>query len=369
MEEVEDKIKIIHSGSVDTFSAVVVTICFSIGLLHLLMMFFLGFHKFPMTAVMLGHGVCIFYVALWRLCMFVSAQFNDFWGYALISWCYGWKTGEIWALGMANTLNAIMSLAYFRLMRKAWFRDLRLYHIGKDAVAWFIFVLLLIFCTAATVLSMSYAGAFLVDNSNCLAVGSGEKRDMLSALWLALCVCLPSLVAVSFFFAGTTYLTLLNNRSKDSVLRIGSSSPTESVLAHLKTIQIALKYKILSWFCTNFVDIFWLIYYPLSNNSFTDGEFYLASAQLVTLQNLTDFMVNLNFFILPRMGYRNGIRELLRRCCTSEGTISEGPVSAESESRSTSKTRYTKTIILRESVSSLEVELNESLLQTKSDFL
>jgi len=89
----------------------------------------------------------------------------------------------------------------------------------------------------------------------------------------------------------------------------------------------------------------------------------------VTLQNLTDFIVNLNFFILPRMGYRDGIRELLRRSCTSEGTISEGPVSSESESRSTSKTRYTKTIILRDSVSALEVELNESLIQTKSDFL
>jgi len=165
---------------------------------------------------------------------------------------------------MANIFNAIVSLIYFRLMSKAWFGDLRLYQVGKDAVAWFIFVLLLIFCTAAAVRSMSYAGAFLVNNSNCLAAGSSQKQDMLSALWLALCVCLPSLVAVSFFLAGTTYLTLLNHRSNDSALRIGSSSTTEFILAaHLKNIRVALKYLIVSWFCTNSLDIFWMIYYPL----------------------------------------------------------------------------------------------------------
>jgi len=265
-----------------------------------------------------------------------------------------------------------MSLIYFRLMRKAWFGDLRVYQVGKDAVAWFIFVLLLIFCTAATVTSMSYAGAFLVNNSSCLAAGSSQKRDMLSALWHALCVCLPSVLAVSFFLAATIYLTLLNHRSKDSELRIASSNPTESILAHLKNIQVALKWLIVSWFCTNSLDIFLLIYYPLSNNSFTDAEYYLASAQLVTLQNLTDFIVNLNFFILPRMGYREGISELLTRCCRS---TSERPLFAEIDSTlttCTSTTRSTKTIILRKSISANTtqgVELNESLLESKSDIV
>merc|ERR1719513_432135 len=219
---------------------------------------------------------------------------------------------------------------------------------------------------------MSYAGAFLVDNSNCLAAGSSQRRNMLSALWLELCVCLPSLVAVSFFLAGTTYLTLLNHRSKDSELRSGSSSQTEFVLAaHLKKIQVALKYLIVSWFCTNSLDIFWMIYYPLSKNSFTDGEYYLASAQLVTLQNLTDFIVNLNFFILPRMGYLEGIIELLTRCCRS----TSGTLFAEIDSTSitpTSTTRSTTTFNLRKSISANTtqgVELNESLLESKSNIV
>jgi len=367
MEEVEGKIEFIHSSWEYTFAAVAVTIGFSIGLLHVLIMFFMGFHKLPMTGVLLGHGMCIFFVALWRMCMLLSAQFDGFWGYTLVNWCYWLKSGEIWALGMANTFNAILSLVYFRLMRKAWFRDLGLYQIGKDLVAWYIFVLLLIFCTAATVTSMSYAGAFLVNNSNCLAAGSSQKRNMLSALWHALCVCLPSLLAVSFFLAATIYLALLNHRSKDSELRIGSSNPTESILAHLKNIQVALKWLIVSWFCTNSLDIFLLIYYPLSNNSFTDAEYYLASAQLVTLQNLTDFIINLNFFILPRMGYWEGISELLTRCCRS---ISGRPVFAENDSTSTRRTGSAKTIILRKSISantSQGVELNESLLESKSE--
>jgi len=361
MEEVEVKIEFIHIGWVETFSAIVLIIGVSVGLLHLLIMFLTGFHKFPMTGVLLGHGVCIFLVALWRLCMLLSVWFHNVWGYALINWCYGLKTGETWALGMANTFNAIMSLAYFRLMRKAWLRDLRLYQIGKDPAAWCIFVCLLIFCTAATATSISYAGAFLVDSSNCLAVGSSQRRDLLSALWLALCVCLPSLVAVSFFWAGTTYLVLLSRRYKHSELNIASSSPTISIVSHLKNIHLALKYLIVSWFCTNSLDIFWLIYYPLSNKSVTDGEFYLASGQLVTLQNLTDLIVNLNFFILPRMGYLKGISELLMRCCMSTS-------GGENDSRSTSMTSSTKPITLRVSVST-GVELNEPLLQTKRDVL
>jgi len=372
MEEVEGKIEFIHSSWEYTFAAVAVTIGFSIGLLHVLIMFFMGFHKLPMTGVLLGHGMCIFFVALWRMCMLLSAQFDGFWGYTIVNWCYWLKTGEIWALGMANTFNAIMNLVYFRLMRKAWFRDLELYQIGKDTVAWYIFVLLLIVCTAATVTSMSYSGAFLVKNSNCLAAGSSQKRDMLCALWHALCVCLPSLLAVSFFLAATIYLTLLNHRSKKSELRNGSSNSTESILAHLNNIQVALKWLIVSWFCTNSFYMFLLIYNPLSNNSFTDAEYYLASAQLVTLQNLTDFIVNLNFFILPRMGYREGISELLTRCCRS---TSGRPLFAENDSTSTtcrSTTRSTKMIILRKSISASTtqgVELNESLLESKSDIV
>jgi len=242
MEEVEGKIEFIHSSWEYTFAAVAVTIGFSIGLLHVLIMFFMGFHKLPMTGVLLGHGMCIFFVALWRLCMLLAAQFHDFWSYAILNWCHWWKTGEIWALGMANTFNAIVGLIYFRLMSKAWFGDLWSYQVGKDAVVWVIFVLLVIFCTAATVKSMNYTGAFLVDNSNCVVAGSSQKRNMLCALWFALCVCIPLLVAVSSFLAGSIYLTLLNHRSKDSELRIGSSSPTEFILgAHFKNMQVALK--------------------------------------------------------------------------------------------------------------------------------
>jgi len=111
-----------------------------------------------------------------------------------------------------------------------------------------------------------------------------------------------------------------------------------------------------------------MIYYPLSNNSFTDGEYYVASAQLVTLQNLADFIINLNFFILPRMGYWKGISELLKRCCRC---ISGRQVLVENDSTSTSRTGSTETIILRKSISantSQGVELNEPLLESKSEF-
>jgi len=136
---------------------------------------------------------------------------------------------------MGNTFNAIMSLVYFRLIKKARFADLKLYQIGKDAAAWFIFVILFLFCTASTAVCLSYTGGFLVDGGYCLSAGAIYKKSKLFVLWLALCMCLPSLFTVGFFFAGTIYLKLHT-----------VSNDLGPVLVHLRHIQIALKYSIIS---------------------------------------------------------------------------------------------------------------------------
>merc|ERR1719427_86563 len=180
---------------------------------------------------------------------------------------------------MGNTFNAIMSLAYLRFIKKAWLADLKLYHIGKDVAAWFLFVLLFVFCIASTGICLSYTEGFLVDEGYCLAAGAIYKENKQFVLWLALCMCVPSLVAVTFLFAGTRYLTLFNRRCES----IGAvSSGLGFVVAHFKKIQIALFYLIFSWFLTNSFDIFWLIYYPLSSNTTNNREYYLASAQFTT---------------------------------------------------------------------------------------
>jgi len=364
------KIEFINSNWIDTFSFVVIILGVSIGLLHMLIMLCIGFHKFPVTRILFGHGLCLFVVALCRLCMLLSSQFHNVRGHAFINWCYAWKTGEIWALGMSNTFNAIISLAYLRLMKIAWCGSLRVYSIGKDRVAWYVFVILFLSCTAGTGISISSEGAFLVNKSYCLGVGTTQKRDML--LGIALCICFPSLIAAGFFLAGASYLTLLNHRSKNIKLRHGSFSTMESILVRLENVKVALKYLMISWFCTNFLNIFWLMYYPQSKKSLTDAEYYLVSAQFVTLQNLTDFMVNLNFFILPRLGYHEGIIDWLTRYCVTKRISPRGSASAENHLRFTTATRLTRTTISRESWRSETipgVELNESLLQTPSDFV
>jgi len=327
----------------------------------------MGFYKFPITRVLLGHGLCIFFVALCRLSMLVSSRFRVAWGHEAINWCYVLKAGEIWGLGMGNTFNAIISLAYFRFIKKAWLADLKLYHISKDAAAWFIFVLLFLFCTASTAVCLSFTEGFLVDEGYCLAAGAIYKENKQYVLWLALCMCVPSVIAVFFFVVGTTYLTLFYRRFTTRESKSGLSSGLGFVLAHLKNIQIALKYLIISWFLTNSVDIFWLIYYPQSNNSSNDTEYYLASAQFTTIQNMTDFIVNLNFFILPRMGYSDGITEFLASCMTASAMVEE---SASSEHRLRTR-RRTQVPIARVSIctdTTLGVELNESLLGTPSNF-
>jgi len=147
---------------------------------------------------------------------------------------------------MGNTFNAIMSLAYLRFIKKAWLADLKLYHIGKDVAAWFLFVLLFVFCIASTGICLSYTEGFLVDEGYCLAAGAIYKENKQFVLWLALCMCVPSLVAVVFFVAGTTYLTLVHRRCTTGESVGDFSSGLGFVLAHLKNIQIALKYLIIS---------------------------------------------------------------------------------------------------------------------------
>jgi hypothetical protein len=114
-----------------------------------------------------------------------------------------------------------------------------------------------------------------------------------------------------------------------------------------------------------------LIYYPQSNNSSRDTEYYLASARFTTVQNVTDFMVNLNYFILPRMGYSEGITEFLSSYCSSAGAMSGESAASENRSRSLSRVRFTRVPMASGSIckdNTQDVELNESLLETPSDF-
>ena len=62
------------------------------------------------------------------------------------------------------------------------------------------------------------------------------------------------------------------------------------------TIQSALFAGIISYVLTNALDIFWVIYFPQSKKTDSNGRFYLFSAQLATLQNITDFYVTIRFF-------------------------------------------------------------------------
>jgi len=363
-----EKIEFISNTWVDTFSVIVVILGFLSGLLHVILLFCMQFHKFSMTRLLIGHGLSIFLVAVCRLGMLLSVKFQKMGGHWLIYWCYTFKTGEIWAIGMSNSCSAIMSLAYFCLIRKIWVNDLnKIYQIGKERVVCYTFVTLFLFNIVSTVLCISYVGAFMVNSNYCLAVGVNYRNNELYSLWLALCICLPSLVAIGCFLAGASYLTLLNHRCKDGPLQLATSDGMGTALSYLNNIQAALQYSIISWLCTNSLYIFWVIYYPESNDSFNDGEYYLASAQFTTMQNLTDFTVNLHFFILPRMGYRRGITELLEVCFSGTGNTYGG--SASSENRSTSVTTFTQVSVSKGSLSrdtTPRLELSEPLLRTSS---
>lgn len=371
MEEViGDKVEFIDATWVDTFSTVVVITGFSAGLLHILILFYMDFHKYSMTRVLLGQALCIFVVAVCRICMLLSAKFNYFWGDTLTNWCYVWKAAEIWALGMSNAGSAIMSLVYFRLVRKAWFFDLRLYHIGRDRIAWCMFALLFLCGSVSTGICMSYAKGFLVNRSYCLAVGWNHEENGLHSLWLALCICLPSLVAIVCFSAGAIYFAMLIHRCRDRGLFISSSGGLGSALSHLNNIQTALQYLIISWLVTNSLEIFWVIYYPQSNTSRADKEYYISSVQLTTIQNLTDFLVNLNFFILPRMGYTKGINGFVFSCWKA-CTIFGGEAYVEKLPKSSTVMRSGKRLYSEVSLSSesnMRLDFNEPMANTSSSF-
>jgi len=317
-EDIDQIIDFMGATWVDSFSITVVIFGFIIGLLHIFLLFWAGFHKYPITRLLLGNGIFIFLVALCRLMMLIVAQTAKSWEHdRLVEWCFIWKTGEVWSIGVANTCNAIMSLAYFRLIKLAYSESLQMYAIGKDGAAFFLFVLLLLVCTITTAFCMNYAGRYIINGSYCLAVGSDNRSDDLFALHLALCICCPALVTIGFFTASAIILALLNRKDKTRRGKV-SSIGMGSSLQHLNNIEAALKYSIISWLCTNFLDIFWVIYYPHSSNSNLDGQYYLASAQYATLQNVSDFLVNLHYFILPRLGYPEGISVLCRHCKADE---------------------------------------------------
>jgi hypothetical protein len=328
-------------------------------------LFLFGFCKFPITRILVGHDLCIFLVALCRFCMLLSARFHDA---EVINCCYVLKAGEIWGLGMGNTSNVIVSLAYFRFIKKAWLLELKIYKIGKDSAAWVTFVLLFLFCTTSTAVCLSYAGGMHVDEGYCLAIGANQtENNKLFVIWYALCLCVPSLFAIAFFFAGMRYLRLYFNRCESMG---GFNSGWEFVLTHLKNIQIAQAFLNISWFLSNFFCIFWLIYYQQTNDSPNYKEYYLASAQFTTIQNFTDFIVNLNFFILPRMGY-SGVTEFLTTCCMCADAASEESATSENCSRANRRTTSTKISISRASIltdTTLGTELNEFLLETSSNF-
>jgi len=317
-EYVGQMIRFMNSAWADTFSLTVVIVGFTTGIVHIFLLFWAGFHRYPITRLMLGNGIFIFLVALCRLVMLIVAQsshelISRKWGHqTLVQWCYVWKMGEIWAIGLANTCTAIMSVAYFRLIQNAWKRDLRTYWIGRDRTAIFFFILLFIISTVSTAFCMKYTGVFVINGSYCLALGIRNTDDNLFSFFLALCICCPAVVAIGFFIAGAVYLAMLNHRNRDSITNI-SSRELGSALEQLNNIQSAIQYSIISWFVTNFFDIFWVIYWPLSSNSSLDSMYYLASAQYATLQNVTDFIVNLHYFILPRLGYAKGLPSLWGR--------------------------------------------------------
>jgi len=367
-----DEIEFIGNTWVDTFSEIVVIFGFLIGLLHVFLLFCLQFHKFSMARLLLGHGLSIFLVSVCRLGMLLSVKFKNVWGHLLIYCCYTLKTGEIWAIGISNSCSAIMSLAYFCLIKKIWRNDLnKIYQIGKEAVVCYTFVSLFLFNIVSTVFCISYVGSFMVNSNYCLAVGTNYRNNELYSLWLALCICLPSLMAVGCFFAGAAYLALLNHRCKDGTLQLATSDGMGTALSYLNNIQAALQYSIISWLCTNTLYIFWVIYYPESNSSFTDGEYYLASAQFTTMQNVTDFTVNLHFFILPRIGYRGGIIELLKVCFSGTRSMFGRSASAENLPTTTSVATFTKVTISKGSFArdtTSRLELNESLLRTSNTY-
>jgi len=317
-ENVWQKVQFVNSYWEDCFSVTVVIIGFTTGIVHIFLLFWAGLHKYSITRLMLGNGIFIFLVALCRLMMLIVAQSSNDqisgrWNrHTLVEWCYVWKMVEIWAIGLANTCNAIMSLAYFRLIKKAWKQDLRTYWIGRDRTAIFFCISLFLICTVTTALCMIFTGLFIINGSYCLAVGSSTVDNNLFSLCLALCICSPAAVAIGFFIAGAVYLGMLNHKTRDSITN-SSSYGMGSTLGHLNNVQAALQYSIISWFVTNCFDIFWVIYWPVSTTSNVDSQYYLVSAQYATLQNVTDFLVNLHYFILPRLGYTRGFSSLCGR--------------------------------------------------------
>jgi len=188
---------------------------------------------------MLGNGIFIFLVALCRLIMLVVAQTSrrqpptD--QQPLVDWCFTWKSIEIWAIGMANTCTAIMSLAYFRIIKGAWKKSHRTYEIGKDRVALLFFVILFIICTVSTYFCMTYAERFILNSSYCLAVGTDNRSEYLFSTGLALCICCPAPIAIGYFIAGGTYLALLNHNNK-RILKRNSSCGLGDALGYLNNI-------------------------------------------------------------------------------------------------------------------------------------
>jgi len=321
-EDFGKAIEFLKSSWVDQFSLIIVLFGFTAGLMHIILLIYARFYKYSITRLLMGNGIFIFFVALCRLMMFTVAEnptskARKF----LVDSCFVLKTVEIWSIGMANTCIAIMSLAYFRLIRLVVAEDLRPYSIERDRAALFFLVLLVLVCTFSTGFCMNYAGRFLINGSYCLAVGSDIRSNELFSLWLAVCICCPALVAIGIYIASATFLAIINYKSRaggtgangHSFFRLGTA------LAHLNNIEDALKYSIISWFITNFLDIFWVVYYPQSSKSNRDGQYYLASAQFATLQNVTDCLVNLHFFILPRWGYQQGLSFFF--CCGRDNEL------------------------------------------------
>jgi len=162
---------------------------------------------------------------------------------------------------------------------------------------------------------------------------------------------------------------MLKTRIGERRLLVGASGGMGFALGHLNNVQFALQYSIISWFFTNFLDVFWLIYYPQSSKSSKDAEYYLASSQFTTIQNLTDFTVNLHFFILPRMGFLAGIKELVDWCFKGVCAMFGGSTSFEYLPSTATMIRSNKMLLATESLSeeiSAGVELNEPQIPTSS---
>jgi hypothetical protein len=85
-------------------------------------------------------GIRIVY--LFRGPLFFLCRFRDAFLKPRVSkWCYVMKAVGVEVLDMGNTWNAIMSLAYYRLIKKACVADLKLYQIYKVPAAWCMFVI------------------------------------------------------------------------------------------------------------------------------------------------------------------------------------------------------------------------------------